>query len=125
MDENFLLIKSLNNLLQSINVDYAICGGYAIDLFIGKKTRPHKDLDVTIFANDRDIVIQFMIDYGWYVFEPCGNEILHKINNIMDQKLVKTNIWCVKPDNKHYKFTEIDIDMFSVEFDNSEQTELD
>lgn len=40
------LLFLLNDYLRNIEVDYAICGGGAIDLFIGQKTRSHKDLDV-------------------------------------------------------------------------------
>ena len=119
------IIRQLNDFIKHIGIDYAICGGHAIDLFIGKKTRPHKDLDVVIFKEDRNKIIQFMIDNGWDIYEPCGNEILHKIVDINDQKLIKTNIWCVKPENRHYEFIQKDINMFSVKFDNSEQIELD
>ena len=119
------IIKELNDFVKQIGIDYAICGGHAIDLFIGRKTRPHKDLDLAVFWEDRNKIVQFMINKGWNVYEPCGNEILHKINDINDQKQVKTNIWCVKPDNLHYEFIEKDKNMFSVIFDNSEQIELD
>ena len=119
------LIAKLNNFVVGIGVDYAICGGHAIDLFLGYKTRPHKDLDVAVFWEDRDKVIQHMLNNDWEVYEPCGTAHLHKINNIHNQKRVKSNIWCVKPSNPHYVFTEHEKDMFAVEFDNSEQTELD
>ena len=108
-----------------IDVDYAICGGHAIDLFLGNKTRPHKDLDVSVFDEDRDIVIEYMLCCGWEIYEPCGAEFLHKITNVKNQKRVKTNIWCVKSGNPHYRFTEHEKDMYTVDFDDSEQQELD
>ena len=119
------LIHSLNNFMLDTGIDYAICGGFAIDLFLGEKTRPHKDLDVVVFWEDRDRIVEYMLRNKWDVYEPCGTEYLHKINNINSQKRLRSNIWCVKPDNKHYTFLEHDKDMYSVEFDNSEQTELD
>jgi hypothetical protein len=119
------LIIKFNEFLKNIGIDYAICGGHAIDLFLGKKMRPHKDLDAVVYWEDRDQIIQYMINSGWDVYEPCGTDYLHKINNIYNQKRIKSNIWCVKPENSHYKFTEKEKDMFSVEFDNLEQMELD
>jgi len=119
------LITKLNNFVMGMGIDYAICGGHAIDLFLGHKTRPHKDLDVVVFWEDRDKVIQYMLNDGWEIYEPCGMEHLHKINNIHNQKRAKSNIWCVRPNNPHYTFTEQGVDMFAVEFDNSEQTDLD
>jgi len=119
------LIVKLNNFVMDMGIDYAICGGHAIDLFLGHKTLPHKDLDVAVFWEDRDKIIQYMLNDGWEVYEPCGMEHLHKINSIHNQKRVRSNIWCVKPNNPRYTFIEHDIDMFAVEFDSSEQTDLD
>ncbi|MCL2426698.1 MAG: hypothetical protein FWD05_10230 [Oscillospiraceae bacterium] len=119
------LIDQLNNFMANIGVDYIICGGHAIDLFLGRKTRPHKDLDVVIYWEDRDEIVQHMLNEGWDVYEPIGTLYLHKINDVSDQKRIKTNIWCVKPANQHYEFTEHEKDMYAVDFDDSEQTELD
>lgn len=119
------LLINLSNYLREIQIDYAVCGGSAIDLFIGRKTRPHKDLDVAVFWDDRDKIVQYMLNEGWLVFEPCGREYLHKIVSIDNQKRIKSNIWCVRPNNSHYSFDEREPDMFAVEFDNAEQLELD
>ena len=115
----------LGNFINPLGIDYAICGGYAIDLFIGKKTRSHKDIDVAVYTKDRDKIIKFMLNNNWSVFEPCGTDFLHKINAINDQKRIKSNIWCIKENNQHYKFTEKRNGMFSIEFDNFEQNKLD
>ena len=93
-------------------------------MFIGKKTRPHKDLDVIVYWEDRDKIVQHMLNNGWEVYEPCNTPYLHKINDVSSQKLVQDNIWCINLTNPHYKFTEHERDMFAVDFDNSEQTEL-
>ena len=119
------LITQLNCFMANTGLDYAICGGHAIDLFLGKKTRQHKDLDAIIYWEDRDRIVQHMLDEGWEIYEPCGTPYMHKINNISDQMRVKSNIWCIKPTNQHYKCTEHEKDMFAVDFDNSEQTDLD
>ena len=119
------LIGKLHMFMVGIGVDYALCGGHAIDLFLGKKTRPHKDIDVLVYWEDRDIVVQHLLNEDWDVYEPCGTAYLHKINSVSDQKRVKANIWCVKRSNRHYKFTEHEKDVYAVDFDGSEQVRLD
>ena len=111
--------------MANTGLDYAICGGHAIDLFLGKKTRPHKDLDVIIYWEDRNRIVQHMLNEGWEIYEPIGTPHLHKINSTSDQMRVKSNIWCIKPTNQHYECTEYEKDMFAIKFDNSEQTDLD
>ena len=123
--ENMDLLFRLNDYMLSIGLDYALCGGHAIDLFLGRKTRPHKDLDVVVYWEDRDTLVQYMLNQGWDIYEPCGAENLHKINDVSDQKRNRSNIWCVKSSNQHYTFTEHENDMYAVDFDNSEQMELD
>jgi len=110
--------------MEQTAIEYAICGGHAIDLFLDVKTRPHKDLDVSIFQEDRDKIISYMLNKGWDIYEPYGTEYLHKINNIENQKRLKLNIWCVKPNNPHYIFTEHENNTYDVIFDNSEQSKL-
>lgn len=119
------LIHQLNDFMRNMGIDYAICGGHAIDLFLGKKTRPHKDLDVMVYWEDRDKIIRHMLNRCWNVYEPCGTAYLHKINDVENQKRIKSNIWCVKQTNMQYKFVEHETDMYAVEFDNTEQIELD
>ena len=122
------LIAQFELFMASTGLDYAICGGHAIDLFLGKKTRPHKDLDAVIYWEDRDRMIRHLLKEGWEVYEPCGGLYLHKINNVSDQMRVKSNIWCIKSTNRHYKFRECEKDIFVVDFvdfDNFEQTNLD
>lgn len=119
------LLNQLKRYVAGMGVDYAVCGGSAIDLFLGGKTRPHKDLDVSAYWDDRDTIVRYMLDQGWDVYEPCGGETLHRICGVADQQRVKSNIWCVRPSNPHYRFVEREQGMYAVDFDDSEQNELD
>lgn len=119
------LLDQMNRYIAGIGVDHAICGGSAIDLFVGHKTRPHKDLDVAVYWDDRDAIVRYMLDQGWDVYEPCGGEVLHKTCDVRGQRRVKSNIWCVRPGNPHYRFVEQGQGMYTVHFDDSEQSELD
>ena len=119
------IINQLNTFMKNMLVDYAICGGHAIDIFVGKETRQHKDLDVAVFWDERNKIIDYMLKDKWDIYEPCGNDLFHKIIEINEQKRIKSNIWCVKPENKHYSFTKNKNKMYTVDFDNSVQIELD
>lgn len=119
------LCNSLHAMMLEIGADYAVCGGYAIDLFLGRKTRPHKDLDVAVFWEDRDRIVQFMLQAGWLVFEPYGGRYLHRIRSVTDQKRIRNNIWCVAPENGHYKFSRRGMGLFAVRQDDAEQETLD
>ena len=122
------LIQELAEFMSDLGVFYAVCGGHAIDLFIGEKTRPRKDLDITLFWEDRDEIIRHMLSEKWDVYEPCGDAdsgFLHKINDVTVQRREKDNIWCVKPGNRSYKFDVCENGLFSVKFSGGEQTELD
>lgn len=119
------LFNSLHAMMQEIGADYAVCGGYAIDLFLGRKSRPHKDLDVAVFWEDRDRIVRFLLQAGWLVFEPYGGRYLHRIRSVTDQKRIKNNIWCVAPENGHYKFSWRGRDLFAVRQDDAEQETFD
>ncbi len=69
------LLYSLHDRMQKIGVEYAVCGGHATDLFLGRRTRPHKDLDVAVLWEDRDRIVRDMLQLGWRVFEPYGGGI--------------------------------------------------
>ncbi len=67
-----------------------------IDLFVGTKTRPHKDLDAAVYWEDRDEIVRCMLDGGWELYEPTRSRYLHKIVAPEAQKREESNIWCVK-----------------------------
>ena len=118
------VINELIQFLRTMGMDYAICGGSAIDLFVGRKTRAHKDLDVAVYWENRDEIVRYMLDSEWELYEPTRSRYLHKIVAPETQKREKSNIWCVKKDNASYRFTERENYLFDALFDGTEQTEL-
>ena len=65
----FKLISECNDLLKNCGFSYVICGGWALELFMNKKIRPHSDIDISIFNEDRKKIVEFMLGKGWNVFE--------------------------------------------------------
>jgi hypothetical protein len=50
-----------------------VAGGWALDLFLGKQSRAHKDLDVGVLRRDLPRVLAAMA--GWEFFEAKGGEL--------------------------------------------------
>lgn len=45
---NQLLVKT-NLFMNNANITWAICGGFALDLFLEKDIRTHSDIDICVF----------------------------------------------------------------------------
>lgn len=60
-----------NNVIQAVKffADYdrpwAVCGGWAIDLFLNRITRSHKDIDFVILRKDQLIIQETFWSRGW------------------------------------------------------------
>ncbi|MBS4220318.1 hypothetical protein KHA96_18615 [Bacillus sp. FJAT-49711] len=92
------IISSVKTFLEDANFKWAICGGCAIDLFIGKITRTHTDVDIFAFWEDRPNIITFMINKGWRVFEACGGgKVLELFDSSKTQ--MKRNLFCFPSSN--------------------------
>lgn len=47
-------IRQVVNALASLRAPWAVAGGWALDLALGRVTRPHADVDVAVFREDQD-----------------------------------------------------------------------
>ncbi|GHV06073.1 hypothetical protein FACS1894217_04060 [Clostridia bacterium] len=119
------LLTEANNLLRDGGLEYAFCGGYAIELFLNKTVRNHGDIDVSVFWQDRDRIILYMQSLGWQVFEMCGGGMAHRITNVADQRKIKRNIFCFKDNCELVALSPAEeSDMFRLDFDHSGQSKL-
>lgn len=99
------LITECNDFMKGCGFPYAVCGGYALELFCGKKLRPHGDIDITVFEEDRGNIVRYMLNKGWNVYEHKidwinnkeTNSYLRSILNSDDEKLAELNVvWAIK-----------------------------
>lgn len=97
------ILRDLNLLLKNVDFEYAICGGLAIDEFIGHKTRNHSDIDIAVFFEDKTKIFKFMLDLGWDVYEALGNSRVKKITSLTDYEITFKNLLSLINDNV-YKF---------------------
>ncbi|MDD4295572.1 MAG: DUF4111 domain-containing protein [Ruminiclostridium sp.] len=120
------LITEANELLKLGGFEYALCGGYAIELFLNRTIRKHGDIDVSAYWQDRDKIILYMQSSGWEVYEMCGGGIAHHITDVNIQIKTKRNIFCFKEGCSLVKLSpQGETDMYYLDFDHSGQTKLD
>ena len=91
-----------HNLILKSGLSYAICGGFAIDLFLNRKIRRHTDYDITIFEENRKDILRFMFEQGWDIYDHIwdneGTDYLIPINSPDEERALKAFcVWAVKP----------------------------
>ncbi|MCD8778032.1 hypothetical protein MXE81_12415 [Mammaliicoccus sciuri] len=126
--------EKLNLLMGNFNKHWFIAGGWALDLYIGRKTRHHEDIEIGIFRKDQ-LYLKNYFD-GWKFkkvvngqFYEWGDEFLelpiHEIyivNDETDEHIeillneLKNNEWIYRRDlriskslNTTYSYTELGI----------------
>ncbi|GAB2317885.1 hypothetical protein IRB23SM22_01420 [Alkalibacterium sp. s-m-22] len=55
-----LTVKEVSAIFSETHINWGIAGGWALDLYLGRKTRKHDDTDVVIFREDHQIVYQLL-----------------------------------------------------------------
>lgn len=100
---NDALVDSVVQELSNAQFQWAICGGYAISLYMDKDIRVHGDIDVCVFEKDRNRVLKYMLNAGWNVYEFRGMGKLRKLNPITASDAGR-NLMCLKEDCRLVKF---------------------
>ena len=90
---------------------WAVCGGWAIDLFLNCVTRPHKDVDFVILRKDQFIIQEYLLSRDWTLEKAVNGQLIpwqagERIN------LPVHTVWCknhkVSPDFIELLFNEVD-----------------
>ena len=124
------LILQGNDLFKNCGFPYYVCGGFALELFVGKAMRPHSDLDISVFYENKRDVVALLQNNGWSVhkrvFEPGSMGGLTPISGVNDSKLDKIRaIWAIKPGSHLVpKSREGETDLFDFEILAHEQTDF-
>ena len=58
-------ISSLSSVLDQHGLDHWLFGGWAVDLWVGRVTRPHDDIDVAAWRRDYDRIKAALETAGW------------------------------------------------------------
>ncbi|HSK73560.1 MAG TPA: hypothetical protein VK892_17820 [Pyrinomonadaceae bacterium] len=60
-------------LMREFQPDWFVAGGWAIDLFLGKETRPHEDIEFAIFRRDQFELQNYL--QGWSLRKVVNGEL--------------------------------------------------
>jgi hypothetical protein len=90
-----------SNLLQALPATWWVAGGWALDLFLGKVTREHKDLDIGIFRKDATSVLEALPD--WEFFEAKDGELTQLVQGYAPRPDVNS-LWCKRTDSSQWEF---------------------
>lgn len=97
-----ILSNSLFDYMEGAGIDWAVCGGCAIDLFVGRMTREHADVDVAVCWDQRDRLLAYLLKGDFRAFEP-ENGLLREVKSAGDDYRRNDNLWCVKKGSGAYR----------------------
>jgi hypothetical protein len=69
---DFIEPQRVASLLQDVRCRWGVAGGWALDLFLDRVTRKHRDIDVAILREDQLVLQEYLVFRGWsceYVHE--------------------------------------------------------
>ena len=77
--------------LRDLHCPWWICGGWAIDLWLGHRTRDHADTDIGCFRPDLPQLLEALAD--WNVF--CAHHgLLTRLEAAAAVPAMVTSLWC-------------------------------
>jgi Uncharacterised nucleotidyltransferase len=72
-ESHLVVLGELHELLQRQRIEYWVFGGWAVDLYAGRMTRPHADIDLAVWIDDLDRIGELLDQAGW-LHAPRANE---------------------------------------------------
>jgi|SRR5579885_3663291 len=103
--ESFSQVQRIRYLLGDLSCQWFICGGWAIDLFLNRVTREHKDIDIAIARNDQLKIRDYLRDRNWQLEKAIDGRLIPWADQEWLSLPVHT-IWC-KNQNHEPDFIEI------------------
>jgi hypothetical protein len=89
-------LSSIAALLAGLPCRWGFCGGWAIDLFLGRPTRPQKDVDLAVFRADQFTVRSHLASRGWALQKVvAGKALPWEPGELL--RLPVHEIWCHQP----------------------------
>ena len=96
--------------LKNLKTQWSIAGGWAIDLFIGRQTRKHEDIDIIIKREDQFEIQKVLKNWELWVADPPGTLKPWKKSEFIGKGL--QDIWCRRSKNDPWQ---IQIMLYDVE----------
>lgn len=69
-----LTVTEVNHLFAESPIPWGIAGGWALDMYLGRKTREHSDIDIVIFREHQQVVYQ-LLNGDWDLYKAKNGEL--------------------------------------------------
>ncbi len=89
-------LHAIAALMANFDRPWAFCGGWAIDLFLDRHTREHKDIDIAVARRDQLEVQAYLVERGWRL-QIAHNGTLTDWPPGEYLELPRHGIWCRNP----------------------------
>jgi Aminoglycoside-2''-adenylyltransferase len=84
--------RQVATLFSALRAPWWIAGGWAVDAFLGRKSREHGDIDVSILRDDQQKVQQLLSGWDLQAVEPPGSLRPWLPNEVLPESV--HDIWC-------------------------------
>ena len=68
-------VRKVGALLRDLGCGWFVCGGWALDLFLGRVTRAHKDVDIAVARRDQLEAQAYLLRRGWRLEKAFGGRL--------------------------------------------------
>jgi hypothetical protein len=76
LPETFSDLLRAAQIMKDFPRSWCVCGGWAIDLFINRLTRPHKDVDFAIWRRDQLALHAYLTAQGWSLEKAVDGQLM-------------------------------------------------
>jgi len=118
----FAEVERVASLLRELPCEWYVCGGWAVDLFLGRVTRAHKDVDISVARDSQLEVRGYMSARGWRLEKAHDGKLTPWGEGEFLSKPLHT-VWCRsdahEPDFVEFQLDDIDDERFTFRRDSS------
>lgn len=98
VEEAFRQPLNAAHTMRDFPYSWCICGGWAIDIFLKRVSRVHKDVDIAIWRRDQLALRSYLIARNWTLEKAVAGQLFAWLNNEFIELPVHT-IWCRNSSN--------------------------
>lgn len=94
--------KQAAGVFSGIDARWWVAGGWAIDLLVGRQTRPHADLDILILRSDQPAFRSHLHDWDLHAADPPGSLRPWPMGEILP--IPVHDVWCRRDGSAPWSF---------------------
>jgi len=94
--------EDISDLMTGCEADWWIAGGWAVDLLIGRQTRPHSDIDVLVLRDQQHLVREHLVAWDVHAADPPGSLRPWPVGETLPEGV--HDIWCRRDPDAPWSF---------------------